>query len=75
MGAPVSARPSPDLARRLAAVLREGGPRKPNVLEGLAEHLGYDAATFRATVEKMRGDGHLVLFHRSGGPHYAIANG
>lgn len=59
------------LRAMLLEVLREGGARKPAILQALAKSKGFTQQQFRTTVASLKRNGQLKLTHRNGGPHYA----
>lgn len=56
-------------AKRILAVLEEGGPRKPNVLKGMLR----DAEAYKTAIAELRAAKLVRTLHRNGGPHVALA--
>lgn len=59
------------LGERLIEVLAEGGPRKPNILRALAEHLG-QGDKFDAAIAELKQAKRIHIVYRNGGPHYRL---
>ena len=60
------------LGDRILAVLAEGGPRKPAILQALALHLGYTRHTFQRSITRLKAARRIKVYRRAGGPHYGL---